>query len=158
MDTTVYTPVTGSIQTSNAVRGDCCSRTATLRTANGLVRFTISPDTYVVDNVRLRPGQRVTAFYDSSQPVPLIYPPQYRAALIAATRAGEQAAFGFFNQNLVMADNSLRLNLSSSTEIVTTNGQPFQCNPGGRLLAVFYSTTTRSIPPQATPRRVIVFC
>lgn len=158
MAQSAFLPVNGTVQSLTAAGQDCCSQMLTLRTSNGIVRFTVSSDTYVVDTIRLRPGQRVTVFYDANLPVPLIFPPQYHAALVAVINSGEQVAFGHFGRNLTAADNSLRLNLSPSTEVVTTNGQRFFCSPGNRLLAVFYRTTTRSIPPQTTPDRVIVFC
>ena len=100
----------------------------------------------------------VTAFYDASLPVPLIFPPQYQAVIIGRKSPNETIYAGFFNNNLVSEDNSLKLNLSRSTEVLTSNGQRFNCNPGGQLLIVYYTTTTRSIPPQTTPRRIIVMC
>ena len=45
-----------------------------------------------------------------------------------------------------------------ATNVVTGNGQRFNCTIGGRNLIVFYSVTTRSIPPQTTPRKIIVMC
>ena len=64
----------------------------------------------------------------------------------------------YFNNVLVASDQSLRLNLSPSTEVVTRNNQTFRGNPGGNVLIVLYSMTTRSIPPQTTPDKVIVMC
>ena len=52
----------------------------------------------------------------------------------------------------------LQLNIANQTNITTTNGQPFHCPLGNRVLIVFYTNTTRSTPPQTTPNRVIVFC
>ena len=71
-------------------RGDsCCSQILRLDTENGEVRFTVMADTMVIENVRLRRGMRVAAFYDTSLPVPAIYPPQYRAEIVTVLR-GEQ--------------------------------------------------------------------
>ena len=54
-------------------RGDsCCSQILRLDTENGEVRFTVMADTMVIENVRLRRGMRVAAFYDTSLPVPAI--------------------------------------------------------------------------------------
>ena len=128
-------PVSGNIQNISPVGSDCCSQMVTLRI-----------------------GMNVTAFYDASLPVPLIFPPQYQAVIIGRKSPNETIYAGFFNNNLVSEDNSLKLNLSRSTEVLTSNGQRFNCNPGGQLLIVYYTTTTRSIPPQTTPRRIIVMC
>ena len=57
----------------------CCSSLVTLQTSEGTVTVVVSSDTYVISEVRLRRGMTVAAFYDAQVPVPLIYPPQYRA-------------------------------------------------------------------------------
>ena len=134
-------------------RGDsCCSQILRLDTENGEVRFTVMADTMVIENVRLRRGMRVAAFYDTSLPVPAIYPPQYRAEI------EQNVMLNFFDENLVAEDNSLRLNLSPVTNIMTQNGQRFTCSPRNMELLVYYTNTTFSIPPMTTPQKVIVMC
>lgn len=150
-------PVTGTIMNISQ-GGDCCSQMIAVRTENGIVNFFVDSGTFVADSVQLRTGMRVTAFYDGSLPVPLIFPPQYRAQMAAVTGRNEQVMFQFFDRNLLAADRSLQLNIADSTVVQTANGQRFECRPGNQYLMVFYSVTTRSIPPQTTPRRVIVFC
>ncbi len=152
------TPVTGSIQTISQTPGDCCTQRLSIRSPEGPVNFMISSNTVVIDNTRLRPGMSVTAFYDASRPVPLIFPPQYQAELITTFRRDESVALNFFDRNLTARDHSLRLNIDRSTEVMTLNGQRFNCYPGGNFLLVYYSVTTRSIPPQTTPRKIIVLC
>lgn len=152
-----FVPVIGIIL--NISRGnDCCSQMISLRTENGIVNFVVNEETLVIDNRQLRQGMRVAAFYDRSLPVPLIFPPQYRAQIITALDRNEQVMLNRFNRNLLAVDRSLQLNLSDNTVVRTENGQNFTCNPGGRILLVYYSVTTRSIPPQTTPRRIIVMC
>lgn len=151
-------PVTGIIRNIAQTPGNCCNQMVTVNTPNGIHNFTLSPDTIVIGNTQLRTGMPVTAFYDGSLPVPLIYPPQFQAQIIAPMRNDETVALKFFQRNFIAADNSLRLNLGRNTEILTLNGQRFSCPPGGNFLLVYYSVTTRSIPPQTTPRRIIVLC
>ncbi|HWQ75786.1 MAG TPA: hypothetical protein VN441_10755, partial [Syntrophomonas sp.] len=59
---------------------------------------------------------------------------------------------------LESSDGQLRLNLSPYTVIVLTNGQLFSRYPGNRDLIVIYGPSTRSIPAQTTPYRIIVLC
>lgn len=152
-----YVPVIGTI--INISRGnDCCSQRMSLRTENGIVNFMINPDTQIIDSRQLRPGMRVAAFYDGSLPVPLIFPPQYTAQIITVIGRNEQVMLNFFDRNLLAEDKSLQLNIDRNTILNTVNGQSFTCDPGGRTLLVYYSVTTRSIPPQTTPRRIIVLC
>lgn len=150
-------PVTGMIM--NITRGnDCCSQMISLQAEGGIVNFIVDPETMVIDGRQLRPGMRVTAFYDSSLPVPLIFPPQYIAQLIAVAGRNEQIALNFFDRNLLAQDRSLQLNIGRNTMVETINGQRFTCSPGNRFLLVYYSVTTRSIPPQTTPRKIVVLC
>ncbi len=151
-------PVNGIIQSVTPMENDCCSQMVSLRTDDGTVNFVISPATYVVQETRMRVGLPVTAFYDSTLPMPLIFPPQYQAVIISRRSPNETIYAGYFDENLVAEDGSLQLNLSRSTEIITSNGQRFTCNLGWQLLIVYYTSTTRSIPPQTSPRRIIVVC
>ena len=133
-------------------RGDsCCSQILRLDTENGEVRFTVMADTMVIENVRLRRGMRVAAFYDTSLP-------QYRAEIVTVLRGEQNVMLNFFDENLVAEDNSLRLNLSPVTNIMTQNGQRFTCSPRNMELLVYYTNTTFSIPPMTTPQKVIVMC
>lgn len=155
---TSFIGVFGTITQITPMRSQCCNSMLTLNTNDGIVNIMVSSDTYVIDQITLRPGMQVAAFYDSMAPVPLIYPPQYHALVIGQMRRQEMISVGFFDRTLTAEDNSLRLNISNRTNITTTNGQRFTCPLGNRVLIVFYTNTTRSIPPQTTPNRVIVFC
>ena len=150
-------PVAGPI--FNIIRGsDCCSQMVSLRTDNGIVNFAVDPQTKVVEDRQLRNGMRMVAFYDGREPVPLIFPPRYRAHLVTAVGRNEQVMLGRFGRNLVAEDGSLQLNIAGNTVVRTANGQSFHCNLNGQVLLVYYTVTTRSIPPQTTPSKVIVFC
>lgn len=156
MDVTSYLPVTGTILSVSQM--NCCNQILSLKTSDGIVQFVISPETLVIDSTNLRTGMRITGFYDSNLPVPLIYPPRYQAQILTALRPQEQVALSFFNRNLTASDNSLQLNTNRQTTMVTANGQRFTCNPGNHVLLVYYTVTTRSIPPQTTPRKIVVMC
>ncbi len=155
---TYYTGITGIVERITPFQTECCNQMISIRTLNGMINFVLSPGTYVTDNTPLRTGMRVTAFYDVSQPVPLIYPPQYQAAFIARTEPGENIMIAYFDSNLLSSENQLQLNIGPGTRITTANGQRYVCSLGNNLLMVYYGATTRSIPPQTTPERIIVFC
>lgn len=152
-----YVPVIGI--TLNISRGnDCCSQMISLQAGNGIVNFMVDSQTQVIDSRKLRPGMRVAAFYDDSLPVPLIFPPQYRAQLVTALGRNEQVMLKFFNRNLVASDQSLQLNVAPNTVVNTVNGQNVTCNLGNQTLLVYYTATTRSIPPQTSPGKIVVLC
>lgn len=153
-----FLSVNGTIQNITPNRNNCCLQTVSIRNTNGITNMILSPDTYVIGQIRLRPGMSVTAFYDGNAPAPLIFPPEFRASVIGRNHSGETFTVNFFDNTLTASDNSLRLNPSRFTDILTTNGQFFSCPIQNRSLLVFYSTTTKSLPPQTTPRKIIVLC
>lgn len=158
MPNSQFQPVYGVIQSIRQASGQCCQQTATILTQNGIITLMISSNTFVVDSVPLRSGLPIFAFYDKNAPVPLIFPPQYQAVVIGRRSMNESIMLDFFGSDLLNNDGTLQLNLGSSTEIVNSNGQRVSCNLGGQLLLVYYRTTTRSIPAQTTPRKIIVIC
>ncbi|NPV93453.1 MAG: hypothetical protein HPY50_22075 [Firmicutes bacterium] len=124
----------------------------------GQVNFVVRPDTYFVDQAMMAEGEAVIGFYDADAPVPLIYPPQYEAVVMARASRGESVKVDYFDTHLVSSDGQLRLNISSTTKIIQENGQLFTGDLGNRYLTVVYGPTTRSIPAQTTPYEVIVMC
>lgn len=150
--------ITGTVQRIQPISEDCCRQMITIQNAEGVHNFIISPETYVIDMIRIRPGMTVTAFYDANLPVPLIYPPQYQAVIIGRNIPNEKIFVGYFDENLTAVDEQLKLNISRGTEIITSNGQQYMCPVGQNMLIVYYTITTRSIPPQTTPRKIIVMC
>ena len=123
----------------------------------GEVNFTVTGDTYVVDNTTLHPGDQVTVFYDGNAPAPLIYPPQYKAVVIALS-AYHKYYLGEFYNNFVSTDGTLQLNGMAAQGTFLPNGQIFSGALVGKTALVEYTSSTRSIPAQTTPDRVIVFC
>lgn len=118
----------------------------------------VSRDTYFVDHVNIRPGDYIIGFYDALAPVPLIFPPQYRAIVIARRSRKENVVVSHFNRRLVSRDDSLRLNISNRTQILLENGQRFLGNIENRNLVVVYGMSTKSIPAITTPSQIIVLC
>lgn len=163
-----YTPTSGTILQINWQSTDPaeigCTLNLTLQSMDqGIIHIIVSGSTYVVNNRQLQIGDQITCFYSTFAPVPLIYPPQYQAAVIVHTPSGSYAALDYFvqipyNSQLTNSDDTLRLNLSSRTQLLLPNGQPFGGALPGKLLLVLYRATTRSIPAQTTPQKIIVFC
>lgn len=140
-------------------RNSGCSQMVTLEDEEGIVaQFIVTPSTYAVNGVTLSEGMQAVIFYDANAPAVLIYPPRFRAEIVAQHMPEVNIAAGFFDRNLTNADQTLRLNMASSTVVVTANNQNYTGNVGGRNLIVLYGATTRSIPAQTTPDKVIVMC
>ncbi|MDP4178885.1 MAG: hypothetical protein Q8900_11160 [Bacillota bacterium] len=136
-----------------------CYKLMTLEsTDKGDVNFVISPQTYFVDHKAIAVGDVVTGFYNANEPVPLIYPPQYNAIVIAKDTQNQNVTVDYFNNQLISSDGNLKLNIDSSTKIILTNDQPFSIYPKNRNLIVVYGPTTKSIPAQTTPYKIVVLC
>lgn len=136
-----------------------CYKLMSLETVDmGPVNFIISPETYFVNHVMIEVGDNITGFFDVNAPVPLIYPPQYRAIIIAKNTGSENITVDYFNKQLISSDGNLKLNIAPSTEVILTNDQIFNIYPGNRNLIVIYGPTTFSIPAQTTPYKIIVLC
>ncbi len=134
---------------------------------DGPSNFIISENTYRVDNLEIKKGQTLIGFYEGNRPMILIYPPQYNISIVAEVKDNLFVEADRFDKNLVNTDNSLKLNISESTEILWENGTQINWikEPSAeelaealaeRQLVVFYDVTTKSIPAQTTPKKVIV--
>ena len=124
--------------------------------------FVVNKDTLVFDNtgkeVKLKKGDKVTAYNYGNKPMLAIYPPQYNPeVIIVETEAMGSVAVGTFDENLLNEEYSLKLNVSEETDISSVSGKDVTVAdlPEQNLL-VFYAITTRSIPAQTPPTKVIV--
>lgn len=116
-------------------------------------------DTYVINDSKIEEGSTITAFYDVDKPMIMIYPPQYTAEVITVKNEETENVnikVDLFDENLLSADNSLKLNVSDDTEIIFKDGSDFEGKLENRKLAVVYDISTRSIPAQTTPIKIIV--
>lgn len=143
---------------SNFDEGGCTLLFEVQTEDNTLVNFIINPNTYFFQQEPISTGMSIIGFFDANAPVPLIYPPRYQALVVAAVPRRSNLIFDWFNQNLINYNGTLKLNISPNTEIIMANGQPFHGSAANHYLLVQYSTTTRSIPAQTTPSKIVVMC
>ncbi|OCS94672.1 hypothetical protein [Caryophanon latum] len=108
--------------------------------------FLLFDDTPIVNNkgedVTLQEGMNVQGYVYANSPMVMIYPPRYTPAIIVV-ETGDVGMYSVasFNDDHVNDTNMLQV----------TTDEPM---PAGNY-AVFYTTSTRSIPAQATPHRII---
>lgn len=157
-----YGSVTGKIVEimPHGVRGlnsDGCSILVTVEAEeNDITNFVVNPTTYVVDYLMLEVGMECTFWYALNVPAILIYPPQYPAVVVAQVEEDRQVEVAHFDEELVNEKNTLKLNLLENQIIYTTNGQRFLGDASEQNLVVEYCFSTRSIPAQTTPDKVVV--
>lgn len=122
----------------------------------------VSSQTRVVDELgnktKLQEGLKYSAYVDSSKPMILIYPPQYSPELIVV-ETGKQGfhAVGKWDKTWVNKELALQLNFDENTVIESLSGQTLTKEQiVDKEIAVFYTVTTRSIPAQTTPSKIIL--
>lgn len=154
-----YLSVQGVVTDISNFDNGGCTKLFSIESRNGdITNFVVFPETYFINNIRVRTGMFITIFYDSNIPAVLIFPPRYNAAVVALTDNSRFIKVDRFNRELVSQDGELKLNISPSTEIIIQNNQTFEGNIGGRDLVVIYRNSTRSIPAQTNPEKIIVLC
>lgn len=160
-----YSPIYGIVTSVNPLMtssGDTsCSMIISIMSESiGQTNFIVTPKTYVLGQHTFNTGDSIIAIYDTKAPVPLIYPPQFTAVILAENSDGYEAAFDYFDEDLVNTTKTLKLNISndSETTFLLSNGQMSFHTPAGHFLLVLYMFTTRSIPAITTPQTVVVFC
>ena len=116
----------------------------------------ITKDTYVINRDKLETGETLTAFYDAQKPMILIYPPQISADAAVVGTIDLNIKIDLFDKELVSADNFLKLNISEDTKIFSEDESKFEGELYNRKLLVLYGVSTRSIPAQTNPSKIIV--
>lgn len=136
-----------------------CNKFMSVSDRNGnIVNFVVSSDTYFTEQQVISVGDIVTGYYDGNAPAILIYPPQYLAIIVVKFNPNQNVKVDYFNRQLISSDGRLKLNIAPNTQILLKNGQRFSGDFSNRNLIVFYGPTTRSIPAQTTPYKIIVWC
>nr|WP_314458815.1 hypothetical protein [uncultured Clostridium sp.] len=157
----VYGIVSSVFPFYTSVSDRSCSLLLSVNTQGmGQVNFVVSPQTFVLEQHTFRPGEWIIGVYDTDVPVPLIYPPQYQAVVLAQNSDGYTAALDYFDEDLLNAAQTIKLNIPAdgSTQVLLTNGQNYLFSPGEHYLFILYMSASDNTPADITPQKVIVFC
>lgn len=128
-----------------------------LENKDGLEAYLIlNKDTYFINDEEIVIGSEVTGYYDANAMMIMIYPPQYVAVVVMVSNKDQNIKVDLFNKDMISADNSLKLNINKETKVVLKNGKDYKGDITNRKLAVFYGASTRSIPAQTNPDKVVV--
>ena len=134
---------------------------------NNTVNLKITDDTLVYDKFGnkkalsdLTDGSKITVFTGSYEPTPLILPVQYTANVIIINGDKE----GNVNADTYLADeegytnaaNTLKIAAADDTKIVDKDEKEYKGDLDKNDLIVFYGVSTKNIPAQTTPTKVVV--
>lgn len=118
--------------------------------------FTVTDETLFFDDEGPEAGDTITGFYDKHAPMRMIYPPQYPAVAMAVNPGDTNYFLGYFDEDLVDADNRLMLVIVEETKVLQADGTTYEGSLKNQVLAVAYGPSTRSIPAQTRPEKVMV--
>jgi copper amine oxidase-like protein len=107
----------------------------------------------------IKEDMEVSVFYKANTPMTMSMPPQATPNIIVI-REKEKLNFikvAKFNDKLVSMDNGLKINIEENTAMVDLDGKNLaEEDLKGETLLVFYGSSTKSLPPQTNPYKVIV--
>lgn len=164
VDASDYMKFTGVISNVNQ-DGKTLTLTVEDNENSNLMIFPISDDVLLLDSgkaekmlkEKMIKGLKVDVYYDKNKPMPLIYPATITPDIIIVQ--GEemgQVKVSKFDKNLISLDNDLKLHISKETILLNEDGEHIQQEDlYEKELIVFYSISTKSIPAQTTPKKVI---
>ncbi len=124
--------------------------------AGGQANMIVSTDTYYINDQEIKVGTEVTGYFETDAPMIMIYPAQYNVKLVSVDYKDQNIKADLFDENLLSRDKELLLNISEDTEMITEDGKAFEGKLENRKLVVYYGATTRSIPAQTTPTKIVV--
>ena len=130
------------------------------------VSFVVGKDTLIVDSegkaAEIADGMQFTTYTYWNEPTVLMLPPRYNPAVIVVENgigdmANDAGAFKKDDsERFVNSENTLSIVAGEKTETVDREGKKFEGDLDGKDLLVFYTISTRSIPAQTTPEKIIV--
>ena len=106
----------------------------------------------------LKEGMEVSIYYTKDTIMLMSYPPQLSPDLliVRSDDVDLNIKIDKFDEDLISDDNSLKLNISEDVELINLEGEKIeQEDLVNKDLVVFYTISTRSIPAQTTPKKVI---
>lgn len=112
-----------------------------------------------IDKEKLKEGAIITAYYGKNTPMAMSLPGQLIPGVIVVKESEEPSSIKVsgFNGELVSGENDLKLNISEDTVIVNKDGEKVEKeNIKNKDLVVFYTISTKSIPAQTTPEKIVV--
>ncbi|MFS0574595.1 stalk domain-containing protein [Sporosarcina sp. 179-K 3D1 HS] len=165
-DTTNYIQYAGVI---TDIEKDGSEIRATVENEEGMITiFRVHDDSLVFNSGTTKPltkaelavGDAVEGYYDKNKPMILIYPATVTPEILIVKdeKIFGEVKIGKFDKDLLSLDGELKLNIGEKTELVNQKRNAIKEEDlhGKNLeLVVFYDATTRSIPPQTTPNKIM---
>ena len=152
-----FASVTGIVTAINEVDGNIVLTVTSDKLGDTIL--IINENTYVDHIDALEVGSEVHAYYNGRLPMTMQFPARHQLEALVVNPENFTLA-DMFDENLLAANGTLKLNLPedlSNITIVTPSNEAYTGELGGQKLLVYYAATTRSIPAQTAPSKIVVF-
>lgn len=118
--------------------------------------FTVSDETYRTNEEKIEIGSIVTGYYDAKLMTIMLYPMQYIAEVIDVVKADYNVKVDYFDRKLVSSDGKLKIHIDSNIPVINEDGTVYKGRPIKKNLVVIYGNSTKSIPAQTHPIKIVV--
>lgn len=108
----------------------------------------------------LKQGLEIEAYYDKNKPMIMIYPPQITPEILIVNDEKKPGfvKVGKFDHKFLSLDKQLKLNIGKNTILENQAGTELKVKDLlDKELIIFYSATTRGIPPQTIPAKIVAY-
>lgn len=153
-----FLSVEGTIEKIHPKKDDSSNDRIEIKDKNGNPAYLVITGDTIFDQTdlkQLEQGDEIVAFVKSNSPMVMIYPPQYPVSVITANKDLHVKADAF-DANGVSQDGFLKIRIGEETKVLRPDGSSYSGSIENRLLLVYYDVSTRSIPAQTTPKRIVV--
>lgn len=108
----------------------------------------------------LKDGMEIQVFFNQNTPTTLSLPPQLAPDVIVIRDTEDYGPLfmGEFDKDLVSLNKALALTIGEDTVVISEKGESLSKESiAGNAALIFYGMSTKSIPAQTTPSKVVVF-
>lgn len=152
-----YASFTGKIQEIHEFEGGEGHRLVLVKARDGsIANFLITKDTVFADGAVLKAGENISGYFRANAPMLMIYPPQYSVEIILKGSQALSVDADIYDADLLNQAGSLKLNIGEKTIVQRADGSRYTGSLQNRKLIVYYDISTKSLPAQTTPKKVIV--
>lgn len=131
---------------------------------DSMIDFVVDENTVIVDNSGLisikdlKIGDELKSVYIMPQITTMIYPAQLVSNVLIKvdTKSPSSVKADFFDENLLSSDRDLKLNVNPENPILNQKGQPYEGNLKNKVLLIYYTIATASLPAQTSPEKIMV--
>ena len=120
------------------------------------MQFSISSDAYIDGSVKIQNGADIICFYNPKEATPKKAPATFSLEAAVGQSAAANVMLDWFDTDLVNEGNTLKLNNVDKAEVVSSGGEKYAGTIKNMKLLVFYGASTRSMPAQTSPTKIVV--